>query len=229
VEIAEGNRLRRQAELARLTLQEGQQELKKQRLALAQLEERQRARSAELASSALTESDRALSLNEEARDLTELMGTREYQARVRRSLAALPGPTLRPGTLVKSPPAAAPPPYILPVEGRLVTGMGEISGAGVHARGLTLATAPSAAVVAPRAGRVAYAGRFRGYGVIVILDHGRGWTSVITDLAETGVSVGQRVRMGDAVGRAGSRDPRVTVELRRGSRPFPIAPLLRLG
>ena len=228
-EIEEGNRLRRQAELARITLQEGQQELKKQRLALAQLEERQRSRSAELASSALTESDRALSLNEEARDLTDLMGTREYQARVRSSLADLPAPSLRPGTLASRPRAGARPLYILPVEGRLVTGMGEISEAGVHARGLTLATAPAAEVIAPRAGRVTYAGRFRGYGAIVILDHGGGWTSVITDLAEIGVSVGQRVRMGDPVGRAGSRDPRVTVELRRGGRPFPIAPLLRLG
>jgi septal ring factor EnvC (AmiA/AmiB activator) len=107
--------------------------------------------------------------------------------------------------------------------------MGEISEAGVHARGLTLATAPAAEVIAPRAGRVTYAGRFRGYGAIVILDHGGGWTSVITDLAEIGVSVGQKVGMGDSVGRAGSRDPRVTVELRRGGRPFSIAPLLRLG
>ncbi len=228
-EIAEGNRLRRQAELARVSLREGQQELKNQRLALAQLEERQRARSQELASSALTESDRALSLSEEARDLTDLMGTREYQARVRSSLAALPGPSLRPGTTADRTRAAAPPPYILPVQGRLITGMGEISAAGVHARGLTFATAPNAEVIAPRAGRVAYAGRFRGYGMIVILDHGRGWTSVITDLAEVGVTVGQSLATGSALGRAGSRDPRVTVELRRAGRPFPIAPLLRLG
>jgi septal ring factor EnvC (AmiA/AmiB activator) len=228
-EIQEGNRLRQQAELARASLRQGQQELKKQRLALARLEERQRARSAELASSALTESDRALSFSEEARDLAELMGTREFQARIRQSLAGLPGPRLRPGTQIGRARGSVPLPYILPVEGEILSGMGEISDAGVHARGLTFATAPSAEVIAPRAGRVVYAGRFRGYDTIVIIEHGAGWTSVITDLAEAQVAVGQTVRMGDVIGRAGSRDPRISVELRRNGRPSPIAPLLRLG
>ena len=228
-EIREGNRLRRQAELARASLQQGQQELKKQRLALARLEERQRARSAELASSAITESDRALSFSEEARDLTELMGTREFQAQIRQNLVGLPGPSLRPGTRIDRARASAPPPYILPVEGRILSGMGEISDGGVHARGLTFATAPSAEVIAPRLGRVVYAGRFRGYGTIVIIEHGAGWTSVITDLAEARVAVGQTVRMGDVIGRAGSDDLRISIELRRNGRPFPIAGLLRLG
>jgi septal ring factor EnvC (AmiA/AmiB activator) len=107
--------------------------------------------------------------------------------------------------------------------------MGEISEAGVHARGLTLAVQPSAAAVAPRAGRVVYAGRFRGYGAIVIIDHGRGWTSVVTDLAAAEVAVGQAVRMGDVIGRAGRENPSVSAELRRNGRPHPIAPLLRLG
>lgn len=227
-EIQEGNRLRHQAELARASLLQGQQELKKQRLALAQLEQRQRARSAELASSALIESDRALSLNEEARDLTELMGTREYQARIRQDLASLPGPILRPGTK-PDPQSGAPAAYILPAEGRVLTGTGEISDAGVHARGLTLATAPGAPIAAPRAGRVAYAGRFRSYGTIVIIEHGGGWTSVVTDLSEARVSVGQNVRMGEVIGRARSSDPRISIELRRNGRPFPIAALLRLG
>jgi hypothetical protein len=41
------------------------------------------------------------------------MGTREYQARVRSSLADLPGPSLRPGTLANRPRAGARPLYIL--------------------------------------------------------------------------------------------------------------------
>ncbi len=97
-EIKAGNRLREQAETARASLLKGQEELREQRLALARLEERERARSRSLASSALSESDRALAFSEEARDLSALMGTRQYQARVRSSLAELPGPVLRPGT-----------------------------------------------------------------------------------------------------------------------------------
>lgn len=228
-EMRQGNRLRRQAELARASLERGQRELRSQRLALAQLEERQRARSAELAGSALAESDRALSFTEEARDLGELMGTREFQARVRQRLAALSGPALRPGTAAVRRRPNTPPPYVLPVQGRILTGTGEISDGGVHARGLTFATAPEAEVVAPRGGRIVYAGRFRGYGGIVIIDHGSGWTSVVTDLANVAVAVGNHVTMGEAIGRSGGGSPRISVELRRNGWPVPIAPLLRLG
>jgi septal ring factor EnvC (AmiA/AmiB activator) len=104
--------------------------------------------------------------------------------------------------------------------------MGEISDAGVHARGLTFQAAGGAQVVAPRDGRIAYAGPFRGYGRIVILDHGGGWTSVVTNLADISVAVGDRVAMGAAIGRTGGSDTRVTVELRRNGKPFPITPLI---
>ncbi|MDP8913924.1 MAG: peptidoglycan DD-metalloendopeptidase family protein [Pseudomonadota bacterium] len=224
-EIKAGNRLREQAETARASLLEGQEELRKQRLALARLEERERARSRSLASSALSESDRALAFSEEARDLSALMGTRQYQARIRSSLAELPGPVLRPGT-APEPERAAPRRYILPVDGRLVTGTGEISDAGVHARGLTFETDGSTEVIAPRAGRVVYAGDFRSYGRIVILDHGGGWTTLITNLEDIAVPVGRTVPMGARLGRTPRRSSKVTVELRRGGRPVPIAPLL---
>jgi septal ring factor EnvC (AmiA/AmiB activator) len=226
-EIKAGDRLRRQADLAKAALAAGQQELRTQRLALARLEESQRLRSETLASSAVLEGDRALVLGEEARDISALMGTREYQARIRARLLELPGPMLRPGASPQPTRSAAPAPrYILPVEGRLVTGMGEISDAGVHARGLTFETAGGAQVVAPRDGRIVYAGPFRGYGRIVILDHGRGWTSVVTNLAEIGVAVGDWVTLGAAIGRTGAREARVMVELRRNGKPVPIAPLI---
>jgi septal ring factor EnvC (AmiA/AmiB activator) len=224
-EIREGNRLRRQAETARTSLVAGQEDLRKQRLALAQLEERERARSQSLASSAIVEGDRALAFGEEARDLSALMGTRQYQARIRASLMDLPGPVPRPGT-----PAAAPPSgkvrYALPVEGRLVTGTGEISDAGVHARGLTFETSGGTEVVAPRAGRIVYAGDFRSYGRILIMDHGGGWTTLITNLGETETPVGRTVAMGALLGRTPRGSSRVTVELRRNGQPVAIAPLL---
>jgi septal ring factor EnvC (AmiA/AmiB activator) len=210
--------------MARQALASGREELRKQRLAFARLEERQRQRSEELADSALSESDKALALGEEARDLGALMRTREYQDRLRDRLVRLPGPSLRPGTQAKA--STRPPVYLLPVQGRLVTGTGEISEAGVHARGLTFAPPAGSEVVAPRDGRVVYAAPFRGYGRILIIDHGGGWTSLITDLTALSVGVGEQVKMGDPIGRAGGEQPRVTVELRRRGRPVPIAPLI---
>jgi septal ring factor EnvC (AmiA/AmiB activator) len=112
------------------------------------------------------------------------------------------------------------------VEGRLVTGTGEISDAGVHARGLTFETDGSTDVVAPRAGRIVYAGNFRSYGRIVILDHGGGWTTLITSLEDVSVPVGRTIPMGALIGRTPRRSSMVTVELRRNGRPIPIAPLL---
>lgn len=228
-EVERGNALRRQADRAVTALRSGQKDLGQRRVALAQFEEKQRARSATLRESALSQSDRALAFGEEALALAQRAGTREFQSQLRRSLSELPGPAPRPGDPPRASRGESQPTYILPVEGRLVTGMGEISDAGVHARGLTFAASAGAAVVAPAAGRVVYAGRFRGYGEIVIIDHGNGWVSTLTNLADLSVSRGDRVAMGARLGRTGSGEARVTVELRRHGRPFPIAPLLAFG
>jgi septal ring factor EnvC (AmiA/AmiB activator) len=226
-EIEEGNRLRKDADRAYAALNAGREDLRKRRVALAQFEQSQRAKSETLMASAVNESDRALALGEEVRDISALAGTRAFQDQLRRRLSALPGPAIRPGTKAAEAPRGVPV-YILPVAGRLVNGMGEISDAGVHARGLTLATAAGAEVAAPSGGQIVYAGAFRGYGAIVIIDHGGGWTSTLTNLASLAVKKGDKVRPRRVVGRAASGDARVGIELRRQGKPFPIAPLVAL-
>jgi septal ring factor EnvC (AmiA/AmiB activator) len=118
--------------------------------------------------------------------------------------------------------------YRLPVAGRLVTGFGTVSEAGVRSRGLTFAVPPGAAVVAPAGGVVRYAQAFRGYGGTVIVDHGRGWTSVLTGLGTLGVRTGARVGGGTAIGTARrTGQPHVTVELRRRGEPVDAMALIR--
>jgi septal ring factor EnvC (AmiA/AmiB activator) len=220
-EIARGEALRRQAREAVVQLGASRGDLLQRRVALARFEQGQRRRSASLMQSALKESDRALAFGEEARDLAALAGTRAFQTRLQRRLAELPGPVLRPGD-----PSAPrrPPHYVLPVEGRLLRGTGEISDAGVHARGLTFATAAGAQAVAPRSGRIAYAAPYRGYGEVVIIDHGGGWTTTMTNLSGLAVERGDRVRARQPLGRTGAGE--VKVELRKDGRPFPITLLL---
>src|SRR3546814_3803894 len=97
---------------------------------------------------------------------------------VREELAQLPGPVLmppRPGQA--APPDAeaveahsGPPAYRLPVVGKVVTGLGELSESGVRARGLTILAQPLAQVVAPTRGRFAFAGESRGHRRNVIID-----------------------------------------------------------
>jgi murein hydrolase activator len=221
-EMARGQKLRRQAAEAVVQLSASRRDLQQRRLALARFERDRRSRSATLMQSAVQESDRALAFGEEARDLAALAGTRAFQAGLARRLAGLPGPAPRPG---ESRPAEAPPVrYFLPVEGRLVTGTGEISDAGVHARGLTFDAAAGTRAVAPRAGRIAFAGPLRGYGQVVIIDHGGGWTTTVTDLTGLAVRRGAQVQALQPLGRTAAGE--VNVELRKDGRPVPIASLL---
>ncbi|HEY0011796.1 MAG TPA: peptidoglycan DD-metalloendopeptidase family protein [Allosphingosinicella sp.] len=223
-EVARGNRFRQGAANAHRALLTAREELQRRRIALARFEIDRRRRSQSLAQSALTESDRALALGEEARELARRAGTRDAQERLGNRLAGLAGPVPRPNSA--GPAARGRSAYMLPVEGRLVAGVGELSDGGVHARGLTIAPLAGADVVAPADGRIVHAGRFRTYGEVVIIDHGGGVQSVVTDLASLAVAAGQRVRRGDRIGRAGADEPRVSIELRRGGRPVAIAPLL---
>lgn len=233
-EIARTRRMREGAQLAAKTLADSRARLQNDRLALVRAEGEHRLRSVGYRREAMFESDRALALGEQARDLVDLMDTMGEAAETRAALEALPGPLPRPadGEATAAAPAPAPkrsgpPPYRLPVSGTVVTGLGELSDTGVRARGLTLATWPGAQVVAPTAGRVIYAGRFRRYGNIVILDHGGGWTSLVAGLDAVMVRVGDTLIQGAPLGRAPQGEaPRITVELRRQGRPVDLAQLL---
>lgn len=234
-ELEKSRQLRADADQARASLLAGRMALANQRAELRQMEMRKRFAARALTSTANLEADRALALGEKAQDIVDLMDKLRVSGDVREDLAELPGPLLRPAQpgATALPPAAArlprsaPPAYRMPVIGKVVTGMGELSESGVRARGLTIATQPHAQVVAPTRGRIAFAGAYRGYGQIVIIEHGNGWTTLISDLGRLSVEVGAVVRQGDPIGAAGQgRRPTVTVELRRNGRPVNIAALL---
>jgi len=236
-ELARGDVLRRRAEQAVAQLRHEQEQLEIGRRALARLEAAQRRRSQGLVDDAMSEQDRVIAMGERARDIAQLIAELGDQADLKMRLASLPGPRLRPAIPGQAAPpraepagpdagASAPPPYRLPVLGRLVSGMGEITDSGVRAKGLTLAVAPRAQVVAPARGRVAYAGPFRGYAGIVIIDHDNRWATLITGLGGLTARVGQAVIQGSPIGTADGRMSHITVELRHEGRPVDILPLL---
>ena len=233
-ELTRAERLYADADRATAALLAGRNVLRRERAALAAAETAHRARSARLVDSAMYEEDRALALGEQARDIVALMDDLGAQAARRERLAALPGPIPRPRVPGLAPPpadvvaadATPPPQYRLPVVGRVRTGLGEVSDAGIRARGLTLATAAGAQVVAPADGRIAYAGLFRGYGRIAIVDHGGGWTTLMTGMTTVAVTVGDMVDAGSPIGTAPSGRVGITVELRHDGRPVDITPLL---
>lgn len=212
----------------------GARELAERRAALARLEAQSRAQSRQLASTSRLEEERALGLGERARDLDALVSDIEASGSLRERLAALDGPVLRPprpqqSRVVENAPLKAGnarPAYRLPVMGAVVSGFGEVAATGVRSRGLTIAARPGAQLIAPADGRIGFAGRYRGFGRIVIIEHVGGWTTLITGMDRTALKVGERVAQGDPIGRAGDNRPRITVELRRNGRPIDIAALI---
>ncbi|RYD45417.1 MAG: metalloendopeptidase [Sphingomonadales bacterium] len=235
-ELAALKTVRQQQAVALRALSASKAQLALRRDALTRLENEGRLRSRELMSSAQLEADRALGLGEKARDIVDLMDSLEADGAVRAELAQLAGPLPRPrnpqGNIVGATlPAAAEAEltqgaYRLPVVGRIVAGLGEVNESGVRSRGVTIAARPGGQVVAPAPGRVSFAGDYRGYGKIVIIDHGGGWVSLLTGMIALSVGVGDTLDAGAPVGRAGSDDSRITVELRRAGRPVDIVAMI---
>lgn len=229
-DLDRARRLRLQAAASLESLRREQADLVARRTALAALEAGQRLAARQSAGDADREAERALALAEQARDLDSLAGELGKAGALRDALAQLPGPVLRPEhpgdapaapapqVAVASPPRAAPR-FLLPVQGRIVAGFGaQLPGAPVS-RGIGIAARPGAQAVAPGAGRVAFAGPYAGYGRIVIVDHGGGWTSLVTGLAQVGVRVGDQVLAGSPLGTAGPGRPVVSIELRQSGQP----------
>jgi septal ring factor EnvC (AmiA/AmiB activator) len=80
---------------------------------------------------------------------------------------------------------------------------------------------------------VRFAGWFRGYGKIVILDHGSAWYTVSGHLDEIDVAVGDAVARGAPIGRVGDTGslagPQLYFEIRRGGEALDPADWLRGG
>jgi len=116
-----------------------------------------------------------------------------------------------------------------PAVGRILGRYGEVLSTGLTQKGLTLETAPGAQVVAPYEGNVVYAGQFRGYGELLIIEHGEGYHSLLAGLSRIDSAIGQWVVAGEPVGvmgRSEKRRPVLYVELRRDGQPINPLPWL---
>ena len=93
-----------------------------------------------------------------------------------------------------------------PVRGRVILAYGQAADGGQPQRGLTIETRPAAEIVAPFDGKIVFAGPFRGYGRILIIEHGEGYHTLLAGLGRIDVSVGQVVATGEPIASAGSPD-----------------------
>ncbi|ABI62611.1 Peptidoglycan-specific endopeptidase, M23 family [Granulibacter bethesdensis CGDNIH1] len=102
----------------------------------------------------------------------------------------------------------------MPVAGTLVRTFGAPSEAGGSASGMTFSTAPQARVLAPCEGRVVFAGPFRSYGQLVILDCGRRYHFVLAGMEKLDASVGRHVAPGEPIGQMAGWDPAASAAAR---------------
>jgi len=147
------------------------------------------------------------------------------------TVAALaPDALERPDNVRAFPQGAAIPLLIMPVRGQLVLAYGQqATGAESASKGISIATRTKAQVVAPYDGQVVYAGPFRGYGQILIIEHGGRYHTLLAGLERIDAVTGQWILAGEPIGIMGGpqeRSPELYLELRHAGQPVNPLPWL---
>lgn len=222
-QIAAQRELRAQELVAIRSLDGARKQLGDRRTALAALENENREKASALSADAALEYERAIGQGERARELVEQIDTNRDTAQNAARLAELEAPVPKVRATGQNATKKA---YILPATGRVLAGFGELNPTGYRERGIRLAVVPSARIIAPADGKVTFAGRYRSFGNIMIIDHGGGWTTLVTDIEELGVAAGSNVTQGMLIGRARADRPEVMIELRRYGRTIDLLALV---
>ncbi|MHA6642853.1 murein hydrolase activator EnvC family protein [Mesorhizobium sp. A623] len=251
-----------EAERLRLTTTVGEQVAEKQRLTM--LLAAKRKLEADTESALAEEKQRSQDLAAKARSLKELIASLDGEAERRRKaddaaraaaekaqaeattdqerdaakaeLASLPVPEAN--RLAASAPFAALKGQVsLPVTGKIKRRFGASDGNGAAMLGDMVATQSSAIVTAPADGKILYAGPFRSYGQLLILDAGDGYHVVLAGMTTLNVASGQSVLAGEPIGAMGearvasatasldeNSTPELYVEFRKDGKPVDPAP-----
>jgi septal ring factor EnvC (AmiA/AmiB activator) len=241
-----------EAERSRLVKTVEEQVGEKKRLSLL-LEEKKRLQEAQQAALS-DERARALELAAKAGSLKdliasiekEIIGVRSAEEQARRAeqerlereaaIAAMPVPEANRltgpqpfSTLMKQ--------VAYPVTGRVARRFGDDDGNGGVMHGDTVTTQSGAIVTAPSDGDVLYAGPFRSYGQLLILNAGDGYHVVLAGMGRISVAAGQSVLAGEPIGAmsearvastsaSGNENaaPELYVEFRKDGKPVDPAP-----
>jgi len=163
----------------------------------------------------------------------------DHKSATRPALAALSDPgRLAPAVAFASAQGTLP----MPVNGVRIRNFGAADGIGGTERGISVATRPGAQVTSPCDGWVVYAGPFRSYGQLLILNAGGGYHIVLAGMDRISVDIGQFVLTGEPVatmgsgtaqvaaassvgtGQVGASQPVLYVEFRKDGTPVDSAP-----
>jgi septal ring factor EnvC (AmiA/AmiB activator) len=125
----------------------------------------------------------------------------------------------------------------LPAPGAITVGFGKVVNPRFNTvtmqHGIDVGAPAGAPVVAVAPGRVVHAGWFKGYGNLLIVDHGGGYHTLVAHLASMRTAMGEAVEAGDVLGTVGDsgslKGPYLYFELREKGRPVDPRPWLANG
>lgn len=119
----------------------------------------------------------------------------------------------------------------LPASGEMVVQFGDRTQYGAVSKGLVIRTRHTARITSPSDGWVVYAGEFRSYGQLLIINAGGGYHILLAGLSRIDVQLGQFVLAAEPVGsmpsapRSGGKDaPVLYVEFRKNGKPIDPGP-----
>ena len=195
---------------------------------------------------------RAVDLAKQARSLQDLIAKLEEGAAkaARESPQGQGQGQAKPGTTVLNDPGRLAPAVTfaslrgkvpVPVNGVKIREFGAPDGVGGTEKGLSIATRAGAQVTAPADAWVVYAGSFRSYGQLLILNAGGGYHILLAGMERISVDLGQFVLTGEPVAvmgsgshvaailATGSSQPVLYVELRKDGVPIDPGPWWAAG
>lgn len=112
-----------------------------------------------------------------------------------------------------------------PVSGIKVTDYGQMISKGVTSKGIAYKTRSKAQVTALFDGTVIFSGPFKGYGNIIIVEHGDGYLSLLAGLGSIDCDVGQMLLAGEPVGTMPEgNNTKLYVEIRKDRHPINPSP-----
>ena len=249
-DLAELSRVRKDIVSERATLSQNLDRLANEQLRLNMLIDARQKKQATTEQALDTERQHAVDLSHQVDNLKDLIAKLEASLTpatraVRDSARGIEADSTRPKLAALGDPGRLAPAIAfanarghlrLPVNGVPIRAFGASDGVGGTQKGLSIATHAGAQITAPCDGWVVYAGPFRSYGQLLILNAGGGYHVLLAGMERISVDLGQFVLTGEPVavmgGQAqlsaavaiGSKKPALYVEFRKDGTPIDPSP-----
>jgi septal ring factor EnvC (AmiA/AmiB activator) len=249
-DLAELSRVRKDIVSERATLSQNLDRLANEQLRLNMLIDARQKKQATTEQALDTERQHAVDLSHQVDNLKDLIAKLEASLTpatraVRDSARGIEADSTRPKLAALGDPGRLAPAIAfanarghlrLPVNGVPIRTFGASDGVGGTQKGLSIATHAGAQITAPCDGWVVYAGPFRSYGQLLILNAGGGYHVLLAGMERISVDLGQFVLTGEPVavmgGQAqlsaavaiGSKKPALYVEFRKDGTPIDPSP-----